>query len=751
MVNNFFINPNSALSQEEKDFRINQRMSPEVARPNQQTFLPDVGARIAEGFKNFNLQDFQQNNVNQMASPNMPQLPNSSQLNTMSTQALLDLKSKIEFQKKNAISNQFATAYDITLTNINTALSAKTNQNTVSQNQNLKDEVVSNPNDDVVLASTNENIQNKNSANPDLNKDSSTVTADTGANTGSIDNKNAADGVIDQSYSSENLYETDDETVGVITTTMNAGATNSNGETDHQKSDRLSLEMQIQTQLSKASADNAANIVTEERQRNEGEDPELVKNKHLERIRGELESIMPEMEVPKELMMLKFGTELLKARSDRRGKLPRFLDELGQALTPVTDTMMALSLEKQKQAREIGGLAYEIYRDEKKEARELFNPNPAAYADVLTIGYDSKGTVNGQVEFYKSILSPGEAEMYMGMIYPAEINGKKVPDNMVGKPIFRLSDKLAGDTAAGQTFFDGPLGGDDGAKKESLNMLSFIMQGANTASEVLSIGDKHHQNGDNIFGLSYEVRNFGKMSSDLITEGSQLFQKMVGIDPNYATAIAEAPSLAQKELIGLNATYGLNLDYAQIVNEANTNYKALQAVNKQNLDEGFISEQQYLDGQEELNQLYTEEAGMFSSSDISILPILETNMTFSYARYIQGSNRLLKDVIRSAGKIVKLDGFFNTDRKVMNRYNTLLDFFVNEYNQELLKVFSADQIEENGYALARDGSSINGGYNLSGTINTNNTYSGAGSAVNGVDLSNELDGFLPPGIIEDIL
>ncbi len=119
------------------------------------------------------------------------------------------------------------------------------------------------------------------------------------------------------------------------------------------------------------------------------------------------------------------------------------------------------------------------------------NPDPAAYADVLTIGYDSKGTVNGQVEFYKSILSPGEAEMYMGMVYPAEINGKKVPENMVGKPIFRLSDKLAGDTAAGQTFFDGPLGGDDGAKKESLNMLSFIMQGANTASEVLSIGDKN--------------------------------------------------------------------------------------------------------------------------------------------------------------------------------------------------------------------------------------------------------------------
>ena len=50
MVNNFFINPNSALSQEEKDFRINQRMNPVSPIQNQQTFLPDIGSKIAEGF-----------------------------------------------------------------------------------------------------------------------------------------------------------------------------------------------------------------------------------------------------------------------------------------------------------------------------------------------------------------------------------------------------------------------------------------------------------------------------------------------------------------------------------------------------------------------------------------------------------------------------------------------------------------------------------------------------------------------------
>ena len=739
---NFFINPNSSLAQEEQNFQGVPRDG------SQQTFLPDV----IEGIKNYDWSatNLQNQNVENMRSPNAPMLPNASQINLMSTQQLLDLKSKIEFQKKNAISNQFTNAYDMTLMNINTALMAKTNENNVDQNQNLKNEVASNPNDNVILASTDNKITANNSANPDLNKNANTVTADTGANTGSTDNKNAADGNIDQSYTSENLYETDNETIGIITNTMNDGNTNSNGETNHQKSDRLALELEIQNQLTLASAENAENIVNMERERNKNEDPEIVKNQHLEKIRDELESIMPEMEVPKELMMLKFGTELLKARSNRRGKLPRFLDELGQALTPVTDTMMALSLEKQKQARELGGMAYEIYREEKKEAKELFTPNPAAYADVLTVGYDADGKVNGQVEFYKSILSPGEAQMYMGMVYPEKIGGKDVPENLVGKPIFRLSDKLIGESAATQTFFDGPLGADDGARKETLNMLSFILQGANTASEVLSIGDKHHAQGQNIFGLNYQIRNFVKMSSDLITEGSQMFQTMVGLNPNYAEAIAAAPSKAEKELIAYNTAYGTNLDYAEIVNTANTNYKALQAVNKENLDNGFITEEQFLEGQEALNDMYNK-VGMFSSSDISIVPILQTNMTFSYARYIQGSNRLLKDVIRSAGKIVKLDGFFNTDRKVMNRYNTLLDFFVNEYNQELLKVFSPKEIEKNGYALRRDGSSIVGGYNVAGTINTANTYSGAGDAVNNMDLNNELEGFLPNKILEDIL
>ena len=130
-----------------------------------------------------------------------------------------------------------------------------------------------------------------------------------------------------------------------------------------------------------------------------------------------------------------------------------------------------------------------------------------------------------------------------------------------------------------------------------------------------------------------------------------------------------------------------------------------------NLKAGLISQQDHQDNIESINGLM-EDIGYFTSGDLSIIPILETNVAFGYARYIQGSNRLLKDVIRDARKMVSLDGWFNTDRRVMDKYNTLLDLFVNNYNNQLLNLFTADDIEKNGYAMKRDGSIVTGGYNV---------------------------------------
>ena len=146
-----------------------------------------------------------------------------------------------------------------------------------------------------------------------------------------------------------------------------------------------------------------------------------------------------------------------------------------------------------------------------------------------------------------------------------------------------------------------------------------------------------------------------------------------------------------------------------------------------------------------------EDIGYFTSGDLSIIPILETNVAFGYARYIQGSNRLLKDVIRDARKMVSLDGWFNTDRRVMDKYNTLLDLFVNNYNNQLLNLFTADDIEKNGYAMKRDGSIVTGGFNVAANeINTKNNYISAGQVNQGIDLDNELGGYLDNNLLNGI-
>ena len=95
--------------------------------------------------------------------------------------------------------------------------------------------------------------------------------------------------------------------------------------------------------------------------------------------------------------------------------------------------------------------------------------------------------------------------------------------------------------------------------------------------------------------------------------------------------------------------------------------------------------------------------------------------------------------------------WFNTDRRVMDKYNTLLDLFVNNYNNQLLNLFTADDIEKNGYAMKRDGSIVTGGFNVAANeINTKNNYISAGQVNQGIDLDNELGGYLDNNLLNGI-
>ena len=180
--------------------------------------------------------------------------------------------------------------------------------------------------------------------------------------------------------------------------------------------------------------------------------------------------------------------------------------------------------------------------------------------------------------------------------------------------------------------------------------------------------------------------------------------------------------------------YGTNFDYNTIVQDTQKAFQDIQRESEANLKAGLISQQDHQDNIESINGLM-EDIGYFTSGDLSIIPILETNVAFGYARYIQGSNRLLKDVIR----------------RVMDKYNTLLDLFVNNYNNQLLNLFTAEDIEKNGYAMKRDGSIVTGGFNVAANeINTKNNYISAGQVNQGIDLDNELGGYLDNNLLNGI-
>ena len=133
---------------------------------------------------------------------------------------------------------------------------------------------------------------------------------------------------------------------------------------------------------------------------------------------------MPEQEIPKELLLMKFGANLLRARSNRRRQLPKFLDELGQALEPVTDTLIAFDMKKQEQDRALALQAYGIYEAQQDRAAKDYE-----YEDLFNVyasDYGPNGVLRGGTTFMGQITTPAEIKYYTSMMYPSDESVKAV-------------------------------------------------------------------------------------------------------------------------------------------------------------------------------------------------------------------------------------------------------------------------------------------------------------------------------------
>ena len=470
------------------------------------------------------------------------------------------------------------------------------------------------------------------------------------------------------------------------------------------------------------------------------------KKNRVSQLTDELkESIGYDEKIDKNMLMLKFGVDLLNARSEKTKPFPKFLDAVAQALAPTTNYLLAEKARKQKDLKEIGLTAFSLVKEEDDERKKRFKEDPRFASAVMAIDYDESGNRTGQTTFFKPIMTPAEATFYSNFKYPESIGGQPVPENLVGKQMFTITQTP---TATDKVYSSGIVGDDLKALQKHAETLRFLKQGLDNTALVLGIGSKYDQQGKAVFGPSYNARIFSKTFSEILDEGSNTFAEFFG-QGDRAKAIKEAiagkDKLTQQQII-LNEL-GVDLDYNELVSVANDQKN--QIINE--IYNSGLSDAEKEAEAAKVAQYYGQfQQDLRGDPDLDIIKILETTQTFAFARYLQGSNRLLKDVIAQANSIVRLGGLTNSHEKTMNRYRQFLDYFAREYNEELQYVLDANEYEQHRIRIAPDGLSFTGGWNPLKTDTGNPESSARASGYYDSQKIDNLDGLVDDDLLNQL-
>ena len=113
--------------------------------------------------------------------------------------------------------------------------------------------------------------------------------------------------------------------------------------------------------------------------------------------------------------------------------------------------------------------------------------------------------------------------------------------------------------------------------------------------------------------------------------------------------------------------------------------------------------------QEDKNDAISQLSGFYSefqndvlTKNLNLLKIIEAQRTFSFARYLQGSNRLLKDVIADSRSVVKVGGLGNYHDKVVDRAEGMLNFYIRNYNDMIRPFYNDEDFEKYKKTLVID-------------------------------------------------
>ncbi len=625
-------------------------------------------------------------------------VPSFNEISTMSVEELNNAKANILQKKNNATSQSFSTGYEIALQQIEKQL-------LVNRDQGSYDDSVdtSAVNNDTNVPTENEDIKLMNHEEIQIQQDE------------------------DQLYN-ENVWKATSDSVDAITAeaeknpNLNAVLNESANISENQLEDAAILaedENIVSSDSSQKVFDKGQGELELEESASTTEVTEEGTKTAVEKIKEELLKVMPEQELPKELLLMKFGANLLRARSNRRGQLPKFLDELGQAIEPVTDTLIAFDMKKQEQDRALALQAYGIYEAQQERAAKDYE-----YEDLFNVyasDYGPNGVLRGGTTFMGQITTPAEIKYYSSMMYPSDESVKagthtqeeleKTPENLRGMPIFTITKTTGAKQDFGSPMGDGIFSNNKTAYAETVSSMQFLEAHIKNDAQMLQFvalgmleGNQPQTGYGAALGKFTQV-NAEKLNSLAkffgVSDGVPILNKLSGEDEYRAYYDAMAAAGYDFTPEGIHASITQDIQYMK---DYNDKMYAIGGPDALTADEWALNKSYIATLETAANELKGREG-------LNLMESLMQKSAFGRARYLQGSNRLLRDVIREAMDIMNV--YKSGDRQMMAKLNDNITKYVADYNKKLSFIYDPatemDKIQQN-MLMIDENYNISGGY-----------------------------------------
>jgi len=684
------------LSEEEKAFKgleydYTKKISPEESYQN-------IQENVIIPFKNWwntSGQEIQYDNKIRMTGADVPSF---NEIATMSVEELNNAKANILQKKNNATSKSFSTGYEIALQQIEKQLLANRDQG--SYDDSVDTSAVNN---DTNVPTENEDVELMNHKEIQISQDE------------------------DQLYN-DNVWKATSDAVDAITAeaeknpNLNAVLNESANISENQLEDAAILaedENIVSSDSSQKVFDKGQGEIALEESASKTEVTEEGTKTAVEKIKEELLKVMPEQELPKELLLMKFGANLLRARSNRRGQLPKFLDELGQAIEPVTDTLIAFDMKKQEQDRALALQAYGIYEAQQERAAKDYE-----YEDLFNVyasDYGPNGVLRGGTTFMGQITTPAEIKYYSSMMYPSDESVKagthtqeeleKTPENLRGMPIFTITKTTGAKQDFGSPMGDGIFSNNKTAYAETVSSMQFLEAHIKNDAQMLQFvalgmleGNQPQTGYGAALGKFTQV-NAEKLNSLAkffgVSDGVPILNKLSGEDEYRAYYDAMAAAGYDFTPEGIHASITQDIQYMK---DYNDKMYAIGGPDALTADEWALNKSYIATLETAANELKGREG-------LNLMESLMQKSAFGRARYLQGSNRLLRDVIREAMDIMNV--YKSGDRQMMAKLNDNITKYVADYNKKLSFIYDPatemDKIQQN-MLMVDENYNISGGY-----------------------------------------